>query len=540
MAIEPRVGTPGEGQRPSPRGTGLPTGERFGGSSTRGVALKLVFLGIVNALSVYALLTLIPMREWAGVAIVLLTTTVIDLIYLSRRRFALKFLIPGTLALVAFQLYPVVYTAYIAFTNYGTGNVLTHDQAVKQILSRSVYVPDDAVRYQTRPLVGPDGSLALLLTSPEGERFLGTSDGLEPVAEEDVVTDGSLVRVGEYESLTLGEAQSRQQELLDFTVPAGEGRAISVQTFTTAAVAIQRLEYDENRDVIVDVEDGTIYEPVDGTYTAPDGTVLRPGFRTVVGLENFERVLTSPAIRGPFFRVFAWTFVFATLATASTFALGLLFAVALNDPRLRFRRSIRALLIVPYALPSFMTALVWQGLLNTTFGPVNRMLDLSIPWLTSTAWYGALPRLSVLLVNLWLGFPYMFLITTGALQAIPTDLREAAYVDGASGWQAFRRITFPLLLVAVGPLLVASYAFSFNNFNIIYLLTGGGPPVAGVPIPAGHTDLLITLSYRLAFETGRGSDFGLASAVSVVIFLIVATIAALSFRQTRALEEINE
>jgi ABC-type sugar transport system permease subunit len=250
-------------------------------------------------------------------------------------------------------------------------------------------------------------------------------------------------------------------------------------------------------------------------------------------------VLTSPAIRGPFVRVFLWTFAFAVLSVVSSFVMGLGLALALNDPRMRYRRITRSLLILPYALPSFMTALIWQGLLNTSFGPINRMFNLSVPWLTSQAYAGALPKFSVLLVNLWLGFGYMFLITTGALQAMPEDVKEAAYVDGASAWQAFRRITLPLLLVAVGPLLIASFAFNFNNFNVVFLLTGGGPPIQGTLTPAGHTDILISYSYRLAFQGGRGQDFGLAAAVSSIIFVLVAIFSWIGFKRTAVLEEIN-
>jgi len=191
-------------------------------------------------------------------------------------------------------------------------------------------------------------------------------------------------------------------------------------------------------------------------------------------------------------------------------------------------------LILPYALPSFMTALIWAGMFNQDFGIINRMLGASIPWLRDPI----LAKLAILTVNLWLGFPYMFLISTGALQAIPEELKEASFVDGASPRQAFRRITFPLLLVSLAPLLIASFAFNFNNFNIIYLLNGGGPPIEGAQTPAGHTDILISYTYRLAFESGRGSDFGFASAIAIIIFVLVATISALSFRRTRALEEV--
>jgi arabinogalactan oligomer / maltooligosaccharide transport system permease protein len=494
-------------------------------------------------------MTLLPMRAWTPLAVVVVATLAIDVVYLSRRTLPLRFLIPGTIALLIFQVYPVLYTGYIGFTNYGTGNVLTQAQAIDRIETASITVPEGATRYVSRPLVDDGGELALLLTDPDGQVFLGTQDGLTELDEADVVGEGASLRVVDrYSPLTLGEAQAREEEVLSFAVPVtdpdalepGErGDAISVQTFTTAAVAVQRYEHDADRDVIVDLEEGTEYAPVQGTYTAPDGTVLRPGFREVVGFTNYQRVLTSPAIRGPFLRVFLWTFAFAVLSVISSFVMGLGFALALNDPRMRYRRFTRSLLILPYALPSFMTALIWQGLLNTSFGPINRMFNLSVPWLTSQAYAGALPKFSVLLVNLWLGFGYMFLITTGALQAMPEDVKEAAYVDGASAWQAFRRITLPLLLVAVGPLLIASFAFNFNNFNVVFLLTGGGPPIQGTLTPAGHTDILISYSYRLAFQGGRGQDFGLAAAVSSIIFVLVAIFSWIGFKRTAVLEEIN-
>jgi arabinogalactan oligomer / maltooligosaccharide transport system permease protein len=147
------------------------------------------------------------------------------------------------------------------------------------------------------------------------------------------------------------------------------GDAVSVQMFTSAAVAVQRFEYDETRDVILDLETGTDFVPEEGTYTAADGTTLSPGYRDVIRWTNYERVLSSPAIRGPFLRVFLWTFVFAVLSVVSSFVMGLGSALALNDPRMKFRRVTRSLLIVPDALPSFMTGPVWQGLLNTAVGP---------------------------------------------------------------------------------------------------------------------------------------------------------------------------
>jgi arabinogalactan oligomer/maltooligosaccharide transport system permease protein len=142
-------------------------------------------------------------------------------------------------------------------------------------------------------------------------------------------------------------------------------------------------------------------------------------------------------------------------------------------------------------------------------------------------------------VNLWLGFPYMFLITTGALQAIPAELTESATIDGASSWQILRLIKMPLLLVSLAPLLISSYAFNFNNFTLIYLLTGGGPNDTSSGYNAGGTDILITFVYKIAFSTGSGRDYGLASAFSILIFIVIGGLSLISFRRTKTLEEMN-
>jgi arabinogalactan oligomer/maltooligosaccharide transport system permease protein len=194
------------------------------------------------------------------------------------------------------------------------------------------------------------------------------------------------------------------------------------------------------------------------------------------------------------------------------------------------------MLILPYAFPAFLSALIWAGMMNKSFGFINQVLlgGAEIGWLTDP-W---ISKFSVLLVNLWLGFPYMFLVCMGALQGIPEEVNEAGVMDGASPWQIFRRIKLPLLLVTVTPLLIASFAFNFNNFNLIYMLTGGGPRFEDTAIPAGHTDLLISMVYKVAF-TGQNRDYGLASAFTILIFIVVAVIAVISFRKTKALEELN-
>ncbi len=510
---------------------------RRSSSSVLPLVAKLLFLGVLNALAIISLPVMLAEDFWPGIITVALATIALDWAYLSKRAIPAKYLIPGTIFAIVFQVYPIIYSAYTSFTNFSTANRLTFEQALDQFERRSSNVPG-STRYQLTILGGDGGTgeLAFFLTDDQGATYLGTADGLQPLEPDQIATDaeGDVQEVEGYVPLTIAQIGDRQQEILQqFEVPTEEG-AIRAVTVTSAAVFNRLYSYDPDTGLLTDTETGTTYGQEEGNFVSADGDTLQPGWRIAIGFANFTRIFTSEAIRGPFVQVFIWNVVFAVLSVVTTFALGLGLAVALNHPGMRGRRVYRSLLILPYALPSFMTALIWAGMFNQEYGVINQILGASVPWLRDPT----LAKLSILIVNLWLGFPYMFLISTGALQSIPEELKEAGYVDGATPRQAFRRITFPLLLISLAPLLIASFAFNFNNFNIIYLLNGGGPPIAGAQTPAGHTDILITYTYRLAFESGQGNEFGFASAIAIIIFILVGSISALSFRRTRALEEV--
>lgn len=504
-----------------------------------GLLVKVIFLGTVNASSIWALGRLIPEGIWLGVAFIVVATLAIDIIFLSTARWTIpfKYLLPGTIFLLAFQLYPVMYTAYISTTNLGTGNILDKQSAIDQVIATSIGNTENGVSFVARAAQSSDGTLGLLLTDDRTDPAtisVGTDDGLIDIDPADIVFDGDRVEsAGDFTALNLGQAADFEQDLSDIEVPTDEGLII-LRTFSRAGLVGYSLQYDEAADTITDVVDGTIYRPIDGYFRADDGSRLNPGWEINIGFENYRRVFSSQAVRGPFLRVFVWNWAFAAGTVAFSFALGLFLAIALDHPDLRGKKLYRSLLIFPYALPSFLTVLVWQGMMNKQFGIINELLNADIPWLTNP-W---MARASILIVSTWLSFPYFFLVSTGALQSIPKELTEAANVDGASGPQAFRRVTFPLLLIAVAPLLIASFAFNFNNFNVIYFLNRGGPPVPGAQTPAGSTDILVSYTYRLAFESGRGQDLGFATAISILIFLHVALFSGWSFRKTARLEEI--
>jgi arabinogalactan oligomer/maltooligosaccharide transport system permease protein len=511
-----------------------PSGPRYGASA--GLILKIGLLGLLNAVVIAALPRIFAAPDYPIAIASIVALVTIDIVYLSRKRWSIpaKYLLPGTLFLLVFALYPILYTVWISTTNYGTGNNLTKDQAIERIEENSVGATDDAIRYDLQILArgGPDGELAFLLTDIDGNVFLATAATFDPVAPDELVEDGRRLTIDGYVALNTGAANDRASEISDFTVDGPNG-AIDNDGFGTAFAQVQTRVYDAATDTITDSATGTVYTERGGYFTDADGTQLLPGWRTSVGADNYERLFTDQRTRESFIRVFVWTVVFALGSVILSFALGLSLALVFNDARMRGRKIYRSLIIIPYAIPSFMTALVWKGMLNQQFGVINRWLGTNLPWLDGD-W---LPYFSILLVNTWLGYPYMFLVCSGALSSIPEDLTEAAAVDGAGGFKRFRLITLPLLLVAVAPLLVASFAFNFNNFNLIYLLTEGRPPIQGEV--AGRTDILISYVYKLAFAGGRGADYGFAAALSVIVFMIVAAISAFSFRFTRSFEDLR-
>ncbi|WP_127792205.1 ABC transporter permease subunit [Agromyces sp. LHK192] len=501
--------------------------------------VKLIALGIVDALAVYALFVLIGAGQWIPAVVVAAVTVVVNWIYFSRRKLPAKYLTPGVIFLVVFQVFVLIYTGYIAFTNYGTGHNGTKEQAVSSLMASSLQRVEDSPTYPIT-VVEQGGELGLLVTDPEsGDAFVGTNDqALEPVdaefdGETAVATDG-------WTTLQFADVLARTDQVTALSVPYSDDPndgAIRTPDGSSGYRYVSALEYDEAAGTMTDVESGTVYADTGvGAFTAEDGEQLLPGWQITVGFDNFVRAVTDPRLAGPLFYVTVWTFVFALVSVASTFFLGLFLAIAFNDMRMRGRKAYRVLMILPYAIPSFLSALVWAGMMNESFGFINQVLfgGASIPWLTDPL----LAKVSILIVNLWLGFPYMFLVCMGALQSIPDDIQEAAKVDGARPWAIFRLIKLPLLLVSVAPLLIASFAFNFNNFNVIYMLTDGGPRDSNAPIPVGFTDILITMVYKVAF-TGQTRDYGLASAYSIIIFIVVAVISIIAFRRTKSLEELN-
>jgi arabinogalactan oligomer/maltooligosaccharide transport system permease protein len=257
-----------------------------------------------------------------------------------------------------------------------------------------------------------------------------------------------------------------------------------------------------------------------------------------VGLDNFRALFGGSKIwTQALGRVAAWTLIWGGLATATCYFGGMLMAVVLRDSRIKIAPIFRTIFILPYAIPSVVSMLVWQNLLNATFGTVNRTLrafgiiSTNIPWIGDPTW----AKFTAVMINLWAGFPYFMLLITGSMSAISQDIFEAAEIDGASRWQVFRKIVLPIVIYQTAPLIIMSFTHNVNNFGAIFFLTGGGPVVSDTTTTnAAGTDILVTWIYKLTVNLNQ---YHYASVLAAMIFLVLAPIAILNLRRTRSFRE---
>lgn len=259
-----------------------------------------------------------------------------------------------------------------------------------------------------------------------------------------------------------------------------------------------------------------------------------------VGLQNFKELLTGHNNWSiGFARIALWTLVWAVLSTATCYFGGLLLAVQLKEINVKIAPIFRFVFILPYAVPSVVSMLVWKNLLNGTFGIVNRTLQAlgllstgqTIPWLGDPTW----AQFTCIIINLWAGAGYFMLLSMGTMTAISQDMYEAARIDGASKWQILRKITLPLVLYQTMPLIIMSFAHNVNNFGAIFFLTGGSPTVAdSTTTMAGGTDILVTWIYKLTITLMK---YNYASVIAVIIFIVLAPFAIFNFKNTKAYKE---
>ena len=497
----------------------------------RVVRAALAVLGLLALLAALALVVLFygaHQRLWA-LGMLALTGAAVW-IYVSPRFYAWRYVLPGALAALVFIVMPMLYTLAISFTNYSSDNLLSFERATEVLLGRTegsgaslevavleqqgrhrfVFTAEDGQRFASAPVV-----LGTALRIPL--QAAGSAENAEAAGAADV-------------ALTLKQLIALQPALRQVVAVLPDGREMRMSSLRRFAVSRPAFTRDA---------DGSLRSTADGTplsanfttghWQLADGTALEPGFRTAVGWQNYVRIFTDHRFLRPFVRVFSWTVSFAALNTLFTFGIGIVLAVALNWDALRGRNFYRVMLFLPYAVPAFISIPVFRGLFNENLGEINLILDQLFG--VRPGWFSdaALARTMVLVVNTWLGYPYMMILSMGLIKAIPAELYEASALAGAGPMTNFFRITLPLIARPIAPLLIASFATNFNNLTLIALLTGGAPDYLDTTVPVGATDLLASYTYRIAFQDS-GQNYALACAISSLVFLLVATLAIVNLK----------
>jgi maltose/maltodextrin transport system permease protein len=437
-----------------------------------------------------------------------------------QRFYTWRFVFPGVAAIAVFIVLPVFYTSGIGFTNYSATNILPFERVQQFHLAQQVKAPNSG-----RPFA---------LTT-DNRLFFPQADDREALitAPIDQALDGQLIAEpysGDAPETQAVKAVLQNRALLQqLSVELPAGGELTMDGLREFSATSPFYTVGEN-DVLIGA-DGTKLVPnhEKGFYQNEAGELVTPGWPVNVGWSNFTKVLLADGIRQPMLEIFIWTCAFAFLSMVFTSGVGTLLAVILEWEHLAFKSVYKLLLILPYAVPAFISILVFRGLFNQNFGEINLILGglfgIEPDWFTNPT----LTRTMLLMVNTWLGFPYWMLIVAGFLQSVPRDHFKAAALENSGPVRNFFAITLPQIFPPMVPLLIANFAFNFNNIVLVLLLTRGGPDIPGTLIPAGSTDLLGSFTFRIAFQNS-GQDFGMAGAISTLIFIITGVIAYVNYR----------
>lgn len=490
----------------------------------------LAIAGMLGALYLVFLIYTTGQATWA--AGVLLLFTAGFYVYLSRGGFAWRYLFPGVAGMLVFIAFPLVYTAQIGLTNYSSIHLLSESRVREYLLEQRDAVEERVLAYSLHA----SGAEYRLVLKTEGEAHpqwvsppLALRAG-KPLRVDIVAADAASTPPDA--ALPLPELIQHRDALAKLVLVAPDKTELHYLGLREFGPV--KPQWTANADdSLTRNADGAVFQPnrETGFFESASGEVLQPGFKAFIGMANYTRMLFDAEFRGPFLSIFTWTVVFSALTVAFATAIGMLFAVLLNWEGMKYRTTYRTLLFLPYAVPGFISILVFKGLFNQNFGEINAILDALFG--VKPAWFADpyLAKTMLLIVNVWLGYPYIMILCSGLLKAIPADLYEASALAGASPFTNFFKITAPLIIKPLAPLLVSAFAFNFNNFVLIALLTDGRPDFLSTKLPAGQTDILVSYTYRIAFKDS-GSDFGLAAAISTLIFFLVAALSLVNLRMS--------
>lgn len=543
----------------------VPSIESYAGPKDKHLWLKWTLAALVAILNGYAAVMMYASGEWVFALLDLVVVSVGLYVFMNKKTYAHRYIFPGVAGMVVFIIFPLAYTIGIAFTNYSGSNLLSLEQARAFHLKKIYKVAGGEFDFT---LLGGENNQFQLLLQQDDQSFISQPlTLLNNKARTLAVREGKVhdeAQVVQLQPLN-GEATDQAAPIkaiidhrthlnaLDLVLPDGN---VHLTMSSLRKFAAQKPLYTQlvdgavlksgvvikDSNLLRDNQSGELMLPNPDTgfyqYIGADGQFvgkgIAPGFVVSAGWKNFARIVSDPGIQGPFLQIFVWTVIFSTCSVAFTLAIGMVLACLVQWEQVRGRGFYRVMLILPYAIPAFISILVFKGLFNQNFGEINMFLEAAFgikpDWYTNPF----LAKTMILIVNTWLGYPYMMILCMGLLKAIPEDLYEASAMDGAGPVQNFFKITVPLLMKPLTPLLIASFAFNFNNFVLIQLLTNGAPDIIGASTPAGTTDLLVSYTYRIAFQGSGGQDYGLASAIATAIFLIVGALALLNLKLSKA------
>ncbi len=491
---------------------------------------KWAILSVITLVNGYASILMYAQGEFAFAILTVVLTALAIVIFGHKKAYAHRYIYPGIAGVILFIVFPLTYTIGLAFTNYSAKNQLSFERA-QSVLLEQTFQSGESYPFE-------------LHSSSNGYRiFVNDSSGwsVSPLINFDNLSSTRLVMnaviapSGNKEKIKTIIKNRKILSRLTLILPNGVD--VTMNGLRKFGSVQPQFELLEDQRTLVNQETQQILKPNDeighyqeflnGDFT---GDPISPGYVINIGAENFERVWKDDGIKEPFINIFIWTIIFSFCSVVFTLFIGLILASVVQWEALKGRAVYRVLLILPYAVPSFISILIFKGLFNQSFGEINMVLNAMFG--ISPTWFSdpLLAKIMVLVVNTWLGFPYMMILCMGLLKSIPDDLYEAAAIDGAGPVKNFIHITFPLMIPPLTPLLIATFAFNFNNFVMIMLLTEGGPNRIGTSEPAGYTDLLVSYTYRIAFEGSGGQDFGLASAIATLIFLLVGGLALFNLK----------
>lgn len=483
---------------------------------------------LFNAMALYLVVALYAQQQLAFALLGLVVTGIASYVFISKKAYAHRYIYPALAGMLVFVIFPLLYTVGIGFTNYSGSNLLSFEQVQRYHLSQT-YLAGERYAFSLH-----DSAEGPRLRVDKGEQGVFVSPPLhgDPARSEALaLLPESAVSLGA--ALPLREVIKRRSELQQWVLRGEQGELLRLYGLREVAAVKPLYRLLDNGDLFnTRSSERLVADQRSGFYLDSHGNQVAPGFTVYAGWRNFAKVVSDPSIRGPFLEIFIWTVAFAGLTVVFTLAVGLVLASLLQWDLVRGKAFYRIMLILPYAVPAFISILVFRGLFNQNFGEINLMLDSLFG--VRPDWFSdpALARGMILVVNTWLGYPYMLLLSMGLLQAIPRDLYEASAIDGATPLDNLLKITLPLLIKPLAPLLIASFAFNFNNFVLITLLTRGGPDIIGATTPAGTTDLLVSYTYRIAFQDS-GQNFALAAAIATLIFLVVGAMAWLNLKLSK-------